>query len=370
MPDVLIVEPFDGGSHRAWARGLKRHSAHDVRIVGLPDRFWRWRLRGGAVTLAERIRADIGSFGRPDVVIVSALVDVAGLAGHLRRELGDTPIVVYVHENQLTYPVGPSRSFDPEPAWTNWTSLVVADRVVFNSRFHLDEWFDTVPDFLGTAPDHDHRHLVEAVRERSSVIHPGVEVDSILALAPAPKGRPDRPPILLWNQRWDHDKDPEAWLTAAVQVAADHELEVRLVGERSGEPLERYPWAVEALGDGLVDLGYLERAAYLEALVEADVVVSTAHHEFFGISLVEAMAAGAVPLLPDRLSHPELVGDFGTQVLYSEGDLVDRLSAIVTDIDAARRSVAGLAESMRRFGWAQVAPVYDELVDDVLDASE
>ena len=57
--DVVVVEPWYGGSHRAWADGMVRHSDHAVRLVTHPDRFWRWRLRGGAVTLAAALRSDI-----------------------------------------------------------------------------------------------------------------------------------------------------------------------------------------------------------------------------------------------------------------------------------------------------------------------
>ena len=51
---VLLVEPYLGGSHADWAEGLARHSAHEVVAVGHPGRHWRWRMRGGPVTLAEQ----------------------------------------------------------------------------------------------------------------------------------------------------------------------------------------------------------------------------------------------------------------------------------------------------------------------------
>jgi len=53
--------------------------------------------------------------------------------------------------------------------------------------------------------------------------------------------------------------------------------------------------------------GYQEgRAAYRACLAWADCIVSTAHHEFFGLAVAEAAAAGCLPLLPPRLTYPEI----------------------------------------------------------------
>ena len=55
--DVLLIEPYFGGSHRAWAEGYVSHSSHAVELLTLPARFWKWRMQGGAATLAERALA-------------------------------------------------------------------------------------------------------------------------------------------------------------------------------------------------------------------------------------------------------------------------------------------------------------------------
>ena len=49
-----------GGSHQAWAEGYAAHSAHMVELLTLPARFWKWRMHGGAVTLARRWLAEAG----------------------------------------------------------------------------------------------------------------------------------------------------------------------------------------------------------------------------------------------------------------------------------------------------------------------
>ena len=73
---VLLVEPFHGGSHGAWANSLVRHSRHEVVSVSHPGAFWRWRMRGAALTLAAATREAVAVHGAPDVVLVSGMVDL------------------------------------------------------------------------------------------------------------------------------------------------------------------------------------------------------------------------------------------------------------------------------------------------------
>ena len=36
---ILLIEPYCGGSHKAWAEGYVAHSRHDVALLALPARF-------------------------------------------------------------------------------------------------------------------------------------------------------------------------------------------------------------------------------------------------------------------------------------------------------------------------------------------
>ena len=38
---VLLIEPYYGGSHRAWAEGYAAHSSHGLTLLTLPARFWK-----------------------------------------------------------------------------------------------------------------------------------------------------------------------------------------------------------------------------------------------------------------------------------------------------------------------------------------
>ncbi len=64
------------------------------------------------------------------------------------------------------------------------------------------------------------------------------------------------------------------------------------------------------------------------------------------------------------MSYPEIVpARWHEAVLYDDGELRDRLRAVLTDLSSARARVDGLAESMRRHDWSVLAPRYDDAID-------
>jgi glycosyltransferase involved in cell wall biosynthesis len=378
--DVLLVEPYFAGSHRQWAEGYVRHSAHRVRLVTHAGSFWRWRLRGGSVTLARAIEADVASHGRPDVVLVSDLVNLAALLGLARRALDGVPVALYLHENQLLYPPPPPRGRQPsrrstadpeEAALVNWVSLAAADAVIFNSAFHRDALLGALAGLLGRAPDHPHADLVADVAARATVVPVGVDLDDLVAHPRDLDPTRAHAPLVVWNQRWEHDKDPEAFFDALLRLADEGvAFRLALAGENVRVDPREFDDARVRLGGRVVHVGHLPEADYRELLTRADVVVSTARHEFFGVAIVEAMAAGAVPLLPDRLSYPELVPErYHESVLYSDGALTDGLRRVLADLGGARAAVDGLRSEMLRFDWATLAPVYDDRLRDLVSAA-
>jgi hypothetical protein len=101
---IFLVSSYHSGSHRAWAEGYAAGSEHEVHLVTMPGAFWQWRLTGAFVSLAEAVDELADRHGRPDAILATSLVDVAGLRGMVSRSLGQVPTALYMHENQITYP--------------------------------------------------------------------------------------------------------------------------------------------------------------------------------------------------------------------------------------------------------------------------
>ena len=361
---VLLVEPYYGGSHRAWANGYAANSRHDVTLVTHEAQFWKWRMHGAHLTLAEQAAAVLTE--PPDVVLASSMMNVAAFAGAARTAIDGAPIVAYFHESQFTYPLSPLDRPDLTYQMVNWSSAAVADLILFNSEYHRTTFFDRVAPFVGQFPDRDHAGLIDAVESRSEVLPVGIDRGRF-----GPH-RPGDPPMLVWNQRWEHDKGPDELVELLEELSETGvEFSVAVVGERfvsTPEPLERLP---DLLGDRLVEFGFLPDDDYADLLSRADVVVSTAHQEFFGVAVVEAMAAGAFPVLPNRLAYPELIpAEHHTRCLYNGvDDLVDKVRWALTHREEAAAVAADLSESMSAYDWSLVAPRYDDALARLVSSS-
>lgn len=357
---VFLCEPYFSGSHRSWAEGLARHSRHDVVLITHAGGFWKWRMQGAALTLAAAVRHAIDAHGPPDVLLVSDMVHLPALLGLARHDLAGVPVLLYLHENQLTYPMADAASPDHTYAMTNWLSMAAADRVVFNSEYHRRDLLGALPAFLRQFPDHRHGHHLAAVADRTTVIPVGVDT------ARFTRPRPDNStPVVLWNHRWEYDKNPNAFFDALDAVAAAGvEFAVAVAGERYTTEPPEFAAAGARLGDRVVHWGTAPDDEYPDLLAAADVVVSTARHEFFGVAVVEAIAAGALPLLPNRLSYPELVPAADPFLYEDDGHLAQRLCWALTRHDERRAAAETARRHVQRFDWPTVAAAYDDLLAD------
>ncbi|MGC9467674.1 MAG: tRNA-queuosine alpha-mannosyltransferase domain-containing protein [Anaerolineae bacterium] len=367
---ILLVVPYYGGSHRAWADGYARHSRHDVDLLTMPARFWKWRMHGGAAMLARRLRLRVTEGAPPpDVILATDMVNLPAFLGLARDLLDGVPAALYCHENQLTYPLREGERRDLAYPMINWLSMVAADRVLFNSRFHLENWFRALPRMLKHFPDASHVPLIPAVRAKSQVLPVGVALADLDAARPHDDvGRNDASeaaPLILWNQRWEYDKDPATFFRALRElVKLGIPFRVALAGSNVRQDPEEFERARDWLGDRLVHYGRAPLPVYRRLLWDADVVVSTATHEFFGIAVVEAIFCESFPVLPKRLAYPELLPPaYHPSCLYEDfGGLVARLSQALTEPDATRSTAHALRSSVAGFDWRKMAPQYDRVL--------
>lgn len=360
MAEVLLVEPWFGGSHKSWAQGYERFSSHDVRIVSLPDLGWKWRLRGSAARLAELAEADATANGTPDVVLVSGLTDVAALRGLLPFSI---PIVTFMHESQMLYP-NDDGALDVENSLTNLLSWLASTEVWFNSRFHRDSVCSALPAFTATIPE-EVRPTADPT-PRFQVTGLGVDLDWVKRRVQRKPG----PPRILWPHRWQQDKNPEVFLSALRKLqTAGAAFELILAGEDGPKASQTKSEIINTFDVKAASVGPFNRKDYLGHLSDADIVASCASHEFFGVGVVEAIAAGCHPVLPNNLSYPELIPPaLRSQFLYPLGTFGTALGHALDTVHqpeslAARTELCAAAGA---HSWQQVAPIYDARISAIL----
>ena len=368
--DILLIEPYFTGSHGSWAEGYRRVSRHNVEILSLEGRNWKWRMRGGAVTLAKRFmeRASI-----PELILATDMLDLTTFLSLTRSVTAKVPTAVYFHENQFTYPTTPKERARPggrdtHYGFINYTTALTADHVFFNSRFHIDSFLSGLAGYLSGMPDHNEPGSVALIKEKSSVLYPGMDLKRLKLSASAPPVcGPKALPLILWNHRWEYDKNAVEFFEALYALREKGiDFEVALLGETFGRPPEEFASARERLGDRVVHFGYAaDIDTYASWLTRADVLPVTSHHDFFGCSVVEAIYMGCVPLLPDRLAYPEHIPEALRKTYLYDGfnDLVEKLSLAISNIDAPRDE--SLPAFVARYDWDELAPVYDDAMERV-----
>lgn len=372
---VLALEPYYGGSHRAVLDGLVERLASvgfTFDLLTLPPRKWKWRMRGSAITMAEEARAlsaawrrahPEGESGRPhperawDLVFASTFVNLAEFVALAGDAVVGIPRIVYFHENQLLYPNRHTAEWDYQFALTNITSALAADGCLFNTRYNLDGFLAEIPGFLREFPDHRPKGVAERIAAHAEVLAPPFDPAPFDA---AQVTRGLRPRI-VWPHRWEHDKDPEAFFAAVGVLAGEGlDFEVAVAGQAFRETEALVGEAAAALGDRLVHLGEPgSREEYAALLASADIAVSTARNEFFGLAMIEACYAGCAPVVPDRLAYPEL---YAADMRYGTHEqLVARLRSLVVERPAPGRA-RGIAE---RYTFDRLVPRYAEVIRGV-----
>jgi len=313
---VLALEPYHGGSHKAFLDGWMQYSQHEWTVLSLPPWKWKWRMRHSAITLANQTSEKIREGGDWDIIFCSDMLNLAEYLGLVPQSIQKLPSIVYFHENQLTYPVAHPQEFDFHYVLTNLITALAATEVWFNSLYHQNIFLGELRGFLKRMPDFQPLEEIEDVRNKSFVRHPGIHQ------LPKRGNRIPGPMRIVWAARWEHDKNPELFFKS-LQILKARKVEFRIsvMGEQFRQSPDVFDSARKEFVNHIDRWGYQqERSDYEAALLEADVFVSTADHEFFGFSVLEAAAAGAFPLVPEKLAYPETLElDSGNEDFFFKG---------------------------------------------------
>lgn len=355
---IHLIESFFTGSHSQWARQLKAKSGHEIHLIQLPGRFWKWRMQASAAVLADKSN----QLDMPDAYLCTDMTNVAEFRAFLSEERRSLPIYLYMHENQITYPWSAqdediSKERDHTYGLINFKSCINAERIFFNSLYHKTSFLESLPDFLHRFPDRTLQAYLSVIEQKSEVLPIGLELPD----AYTQRQKAFEPPVILWNHRWEYDKGANEFFNILFKIK-ENGINFRLIvcGEKGRISPEIFKEAHNRLSEEILHWGYADdRNMYLSLLERADVLPVCSYQDFFGISVVEAIAHGVFPLLPDRLAYPEHIPPtLHKEHLYQTSeDLIQRLSTYLLRPKSISKE---LLSAVSKYSWNKIISQYDQ----------
>ena len=210
---------------------------------------------------------------------------------------------------------------------------------------------------------------VDAIARKSLVQSPGIEVGtdegSVLS-----RGASD-PTSIVWAARWEHDKGPELLLELLNDLRANSiDFSISVVGQQYHRQPEAFEQIHELFSEQIVHWGFVSRAVYDQILIDADIFLSTANHEFFGLSFVEAVANGCCPVVPNGMAYPGIMKpvDGSEKLLYETPKQAAKIiESIWRAPDDFRPIAAGLAKHFSNtYSWPVRACEMDDRIEELI----
>jgi glycosyltransferase involved in cell wall biosynthesis len=320
---ALLLSAYDARSHQLWRHNIKTMFP-DIEWceLTLPPRYFSWRVRGNSLTWAFNHRAVLTD--NYDFILSTSMTDLSALRGFI-PSLGAIPTAIYFHENQFAYPDNPATSGSAmnavEPQILSLYTALCADEVVFNSAFNKKSFINGAKALLQKLPDHVPKGLIDTL-QRARVI-PVPLTQALFSHKQESTTMKSEPLTIVWNHRWEYDKGP-ALLLAIVSslVSKGTHFRLHVLGQRFRQTPAEFDEIGRILSSyyhssgitpgrwGFID----DQAEYDATLSGADVVLSTATHDFQGLAILEATALGCTPLAPHCMAYPEYLPE---QCLYS-----------------------------------------------------
>lgn len=382
---VLLLSAYAARSHVHWQQALQSMLPdYQFSVLSLPPRHFSWRVRGNPLYWSRAEREVLEA--EYDLLVVTSMVDVATLRG-LVPALAALPLVVYFHENQFAYPQSHAKESQLEAQMVSVYAALAADAIWFNSAFNRDSFLDGCEALLGRLPDRVPPGIVDEFRRKSSVIP--VPYDLVgSSTGEAGGGWPVKPgeleeryptpgsPVvnsplrLVWVGRLEYDKNPRGLLRVIEGLESQGiDFECAVVGQRFRKMPDAFVELESRFSHRLVHLGFIEsHDEYLSVLGAADLVLSTAWHEFQGLAVLQAVACGAVPVLPARQAYAELFPAPYRYESIPDDDKAEAESAVarIVALAAERRAGRLRAPDVRAYSAAALSIRYREGFEAVL----
>lgn len=342
--NILLNLPYYTGSHKVWADNLVKHSKYSVKLITMSGRHWKWRMQGSSIHLAREFEK-INDSQKPDLIICSTMMDVALYKSLISVK---TPIIYYLHENQLTYPFSDEddRKEEFHYGFINYKSCLAADSIAFNSNFHRKVFIEALEKLLRRLPDYQNIDFsLNLIQKKSKVLWVGFEYEKISELllkADLKKTNKDSIPKILWNHRWDQDKNPSLFLKLLYFLRSKNlNFQLVLLGSNSDFSIH-YKEILQVFNNQIIHFGYVKNfEEYINLMATCDIYPVCSNQDFYGISVLEAICCGITPTLPRNRVYTEFFDESAYTELYfsDEKELFSKVEIHIKEFSNTNPSI-------------------------------
>ena len=363
---ILLIEPYYTGSHKQWIDGYKKFTNHNIKVLYMKGQFWKWRMHGGAVTLAKKFNK---INWKPDLIICTDMLDLTTFISLTKKKIYNIPIAIYFHENQLSYPWSPNdrdikKNRDIHYGFINYASALAADKIFFNSNFHMNSFLKSLKPFLKHFPDYNEIKSIDTIHKKSEVLYLGLDLKKFSKY----KINTCDHPLILWNHRWEYDKNPDLFFNILNKVKNnDYKFKLVVLGENFSNSPIIFENAKKTFKQEIMHWGYATSFEdYAKWLWKANILPITSNQDFFGASIIEAIYCNNYPILPNRLSYPELIPQqYKDFIIYKNNKILyQKLIWAITNYKNFNLPI--INNIAKKFDWKFLAPVYDKKFSSLL----
>lgn len=138
-------------------------------------------------------------------------------------------------------------------------------------------------------------------------------------------------PVFLWVGRLDQNKDPLTVIHAFIRFTSfqpSAKLYMIFQAEKLLDDVKRLINADDKISKSITLVGRMEHPQLQTWYNAADFFISGSHYEGSGISAIEAMSCGCIPILTDIISFRRMTGPGKCGLLYQAGNVEHLLSTL------------------------------------------
>ena len=199
--------------------------------------------------------------------------------------------------------------------------------------------------------------LMPSVAHKAQTLYLGIDSARYV-----PAGAPKQPCVLSISYITPSALKRKGILTLLEAARLTPEIAYRIAGLVVDEGAVRN--LVQNAPPNVSFLGYLEPDRLLAELQAAKCYAQLSHHEGFGAAVAEAMACGCIPVVTDRGSLPEVVGDTGLYTpVENPAAAAQAFRRAIADDDA--RGMIARQRVVERFQPAERARALHRLVEEL-----